>query len=258
MKKDNLGGGECNLHRFFVRPENLRANEVVLGEQQAHQICNVLRLKEAERIVVLDNLGDEFEVELAVVAGNRVLGRIVKRRQNCNEPDVKICLFQSMLKRDKFEFVLQKCTEVGVAEFVPVVCERSVVQDKNIKAGKLQRWRKIITEAAEQSHRGRVPGLGEPIDFAEAIGMADDFDCALIASTQSGTGLRKALSKNGKDIKSVGLFIGPEGGSSSGELERCRQVNVIEFGMGGRILRTETAAIVASSLTLYESGQMEG
>jgi len=245
-----------NYHRFFVDSECISGAEVILSGQQAHQICNVLRLKAGERIVVLDNSGDEYEVLLTTVEKAQVAGEVVEKRQAAGEPGVEITLFQSILKREKFELVLQKCTEVGVSRFVPVITQRGIVQKGQIKEGKFERWQTILKEAAEQSNRGRIPKLDEPLKFSEALEQIGDFDCVLIAAPAAKFSLRGCLEKCGGEVKKIGLFIGPEGGFSQAELDLAGEKGVIEFGMGPRVLRTETAAVVAAALILYELGEM--
>lgn len=246
------------LHRFFVSREDIRGDEVALSKQ-AHQIRDVLRLKAGEHIIALDNEGAEFKVVLTAVGRDEVKGQVIEERRAAGEPEVQITLYQSLLSREKFEWVLQKCTEVGVARFVPIVTSRSIVRDcGSIKPNKIDRWRRIIQEAAEQSHRGRIPELGQAIKLEEAIGQLEGFDLPLIASPQSdAASLRSCLVRGKKKTGAIALLVGPEGGFTEEEVKRCSSSGVIAFGLGRRILRTETAAVVASALILYELGQME-
>jgi 16S rRNA (uracil1498-N3)-methyltransferase len=245
------------MDRFFVGYKNLRGEDVVLEGQQAHQIHNVLRKKAGEHIIVLDNLGWEYEVELRTTGKKEVTGSIVKKRKAEGEPAVEITLYQSMLSREKFELVLQKCTEVGVKRFVPIITERSIVRKESPKAAKTERWQRIIQEAAEQSGRGRIPELNKAIKFENAIAKLEDFDCKLMAHTQEqGESLRECLKNSRKKIKSVALLIGPEGGFIEKEVQIARDNNISLISLGRRILRTETAAVIASSLILYETGEI--
>ncbi len=246
------------MDRFFAGQENLWEEEVVLEGQQAHQICNVLRKKVGEHIIVLDNHGFEYEIELKTIGKEKITGQIKEKRTAGGEPNVKITLYQSLLSREKFEWVLQKCTEVGVKRFVPIVTERSIVRQELIKANKIGRWRQIIQEAAEQSARGRMPELEKAASFEEAIARLDDSDYKIMAHTQSqSVSLRQYLNNSNKKIKSIALFIGPEGGFTENEVQSARKNDIALISLGQRILRTETAAVVASSLILYESGEME-
>jgi 16S rRNA (uracil1498-N3)-methyltransferase len=244
------------MQRFFVEKNSFAGDEVVLKEKQVHQVHNVLRMKEGEHIVVLDNTGFEYEVELLDISKKKVTGKIIEKRLSAGEPKAKLTLYQSMLSREKFEFVLQKCTEVGVSRFVPVVTHRSIVRDTAMKEGKLERWRNIIMEAAEQSGRGSIPELRTPIDYNQAIVETEDYDMSLIACTKRGRELHGSLALVREDGY-VSLFIGPEGGFTDEEVELCLEEGAMPVTLGRRILRTETAGVVASALVLYELGEME-
>ncbi len=245
------------MQRFFVTKSGFEGDLVRLSAEQAHQVCHVLRLKAGDGIVVLDNAGNEYEVELTASGKREAVGRIVARRQATGEPTVQITLFQGLLARDKFEWVLQKGTEVGVSRFVPVQTERTLLRARQIDPKKLDRWQRIVTEAAEQSHRGRVPQIEPAIAFAQALSRLGEFDRALIAATsgQAKT-LSEALAASGRPLASVAVLIGPEGGFSDEETAQAHESGVIPVSLGPRILRTETAAIIAPALVLFALGQM--
>jgi 16S rRNA (uracil1498-N3)-methyltransferase len=247
-----------STHRFFVSESSFEGELVRLSPEQAHQVCHVLRLRPEDTIVVLDNSGSEYEVALTTVDTQDATGRILAKHAARGEPGVRITLFQSLLAREKFESVLQKGTEVGVARFVPVVTQRSIVRRTKIDAKKLARRRRILTEAAEQAHRGRIPQLDQEIGFAEAASSLAGFDCALIAApSEEAVLLGQALRSRVRAPSSVALLIGPEGGFTDVEVTLARAKGAVKVGLGPRILRTETAAVVISALTLYELGQMK-
>jgi 16S rRNA (uracil1498-N3)-methyltransferase len=165
-------------------------------------------------------------------------------------------LFQSLLIREKFEWVLQKATEIGVAQIVPVLTARGLVRTKQIEENKLDRWRRIVTEAAEQSHRGRIPRLEPVVLFGDVFARFVGFDRFLIAAPSETVSLRETLRGMGRRDPSIALLIGPEGGFTDEELALARDKGAMAVGLGPRILRTETAAIVACALILYELGEM--
>lgn len=240
------------MHRFFVSPTQITSQTVTLLDEQARQIAGVLRLRVGERIGVLDNAGWLYEVVLTAVTRHQVTGTIASKTAVVTEPATHITLYQSILKRDKFEMVLQKGTEIGISCFVPVATERSLAQ--HVKDNKYDRWQRILTEAAEQSERGVVPELAEACSFAEALAMAQTADIALIAWARE---KEARLSSHLAPLKQqptsrVALFTGPEGGFSPAEIAQARQDNVYPITLGPRILRTETAAMVAAAFILYE------
>jgi len=259
-----------STNRFFLPASSLERDEVRLSPEQSHQVCHVLRLKAGDTIVALDDSGVEYEVTLTGVCLPETVGRVTARGPAHGEPATELVLFQSLLSREKFEWVLQKGTELGVAQFVPVLTERSIVRARLIEDKKLDRWRRIVTEAAEQSHRGRIPKIGQTVPFREAVAQLGGFDHRLIAATFTETiSLREALQKRSKratdppgapsiggEEVSVALMIGPEGGFTEEEAALAREKGAVPIRLGPRMLRTETAAVVACALVLYEQGEM--
>jgi 16S rRNA (uracil1498-N3)-methyltransferase len=247
------------MHRFFVSPNALHGSRVVLPETVAHQLRQVLRMRPGAHIVVLDNQGWEYEIELTEVREKLAAGEIVEKRPASGEPGTRITLYQCVLKKDNFEWVLQKCTEIGVTEFVPVVSQRTVVNDlKSIAKHKHTRWGRIVTEAAEQSRRGALPELAEPVLLPQALSEINGFNLAMIPWEGEQTrSLREALSplRDGSSSSpEVAIFIGPEGGFTDEEITLARQYGIVPVTLGARILRAETAAMSAALLTLHELG----
>jgi 16S rRNA (uracil1498-N3)-methyltransferase len=246
-----------SVNRFFIAALSIEGDRIRLSPEQSHQVCHVLRLRPGDTIVVLDDSGTEYDVTLTAVSRTQTLGQVTSRRRAPGEPAAEVTLFQSLLVREKFEWVLQKGTEVGVTQFVPVLTERSLVRTKTIEQNKLDRWQRILTEAAEQSHRGRIPQLEPILPFDQALLRLRDFDRFLIAAPSDGaTTLRDALQGITRSPASVAVMIGPEGGFTEEEVARVGDKGVVPISLGSRILRTETAAIVACALVLYELGEM--
>jgi 16S rRNA (uracil1498-N3)-methyltransferase len=239
------------MHRFFISPTQIDDNQAVLIDPLAHQIRNVLRMETGQHIIVLDNSGWEYEVKLVHIERGQVIGKVVEKRPSPHEPRTHITLYQSLMKRDKFEFVLQKATEIGVSRIVPVVSQRSLVQTADLKPNKQERWQRILTEAAEQSQRGRIPELHPPLKFSEAVTQSPNYQLPLIAWENGGVSVKTAVAQSSSP-NSIALFIGPEGGYDPSEIQLAQQHGVTPITLGQRILRAETAAIVAPALILYE------
>jgi 16S rRNA (uracil1498-N3)-methyltransferase len=246
------------MHRFFVPRESLDGDQVSLPGPIAHQLRNVLRMSCGDRIVVLDNSGWEREVELTEVSAQSARGTVVGHSLSSTEPRTKITLYQSFLKGQRLEFVFQKGTELGIVEFVPVISARCVVSSLNEASRKMTRWEKIIREAAEQSRRGRLPDLSPAMFFREACVQATRAgQLALIPwEAESRQSLRAALESHPRPF-SISLFVGPEGGFEESEIAAAEHAGVIPVGLGPRILRAETAGIVAASAILYTLGDLE-
>jgi 16S rRNA (uracil1498-N3)-methyltransferase len=248
-------------YRFFVSADQIHGQRLVLTGSQARQIYSVLRMRETEQITVLDNRGWQYDVRLDKVSSDLVMGEILAREPALGEPQMKLTLFQALLKKDNFEWVLQKGTELGVARFVPIITQRCVVRQKSIKPAKLQRWQRIMSEAAEQSGRGRLPELGAPQFLTEALGDVSQFDQALIPwEEEREASLLHALKETTYERPSpmrIALFIGPEGGFDEEEIAAAQTAGVLPVTLGPRILRAETAAIVAAALALSAAGELE-
>ena len=231
------------LHRFFVSGSLLNKKEFVTSDKELiNQWRNVLRLQPSETIILLDNSGSEFSSIITELRKDLARVEIINSQLNSNEPEKEIWLFQSLIKKDNFEWILEKCTEIGVSHFVPVLSERS--EKKNINT---ERAEKILKEAAEQSGRGKLPVL-HPIQKLQEVFEDSRFpnnDSRLVAFDPNGQSSPTDYSL--LTTHSIGYLIGPEGGWSENELEFFRKNKIEIFNLGKRILRSETAAIVSTS-----------
>jgi 16S rRNA (uracil1498-N3)-methyltransferase len=252
------------MHRFFVPPHWIQGNDVAIGGPQANQIAHVLRMRPGDRVVVLDNSGWELEVQLIAVARSLVEGNVLHRRLAGGEPRTKISLYQGVLKGKRFEYVLQKGTELGVVEFVPLIADRCVLSDLDAVEKKRRRWEWIIQEAAEQSRRGRKPTLRSAILFPHACERAKNSGgLSLIPWEGKGIpALRDVLRRAPQDQEqnssffTITIFIGPEGGFTTDEVGAAQRYGLVPVTLGPRILRAETAGLAAAAVILYELGDM--
>jgi 16S rRNA (uracil1498-N3)-methyltransferase len=248
--------------RFFIPSEWIDGRQVTLIEEIAHQVRNVLRTSAGDRLVVLDNSGWEREVEVTRVAQNVVLCHVIEERLSPAEPRTKISLYQGVLKARKFEWVLQKGTELGLVEFIPVVCERSLIGDLEDVDRKLGRWARIICEAAEQSGRGQLPRLYPASLFDQSCqrAMRSGGLSLILWEGEEVVSLKSALTADATGAArpfSISLFVGPEGGFTEEEVEMARRYHLQPIRLGPRTLRAETAGLVAASGVLYEFGDLE-
>ena len=243
-------------HHFFVNPEQLTGRRVYFDADQAHQMRRVLRLRPGDRVLALDGRQWQYDVTLEEVGNARAVGLWGERTAASGEPAIRLTLYQSLLRREKFEWVLQKGTEVGVAAFVPVITRRSLVRDaEDVTPEKLARWRRVIKEAAEQSGRGLLPDLSPPVPFTAALAAAAGQPALIAWEGERDVNLRAALDAR-QNGSAVGLFVGPEGGYEPEEIAAARRAGVAPITLGRRVLRTETAAVVGVALVLYELGEM--
>ncbi|MDD5190982.1 MAG: RsmE family RNA methyltransferase [Dehalococcoidales bacterium] len=242
------------MNRFFIPKEWLEADGVNIYDEAARQIINVLRLKVNDRIVVLDNTGVEYRVNLDGFTKDTVHGTIEAREPSANEPHVKITLYQSLLKADKFEYVLQKGVELGVTAFVPVISARCIAKKES--AEKRARWEKIIKEAAEQSERGIIPELKATVQFTQSCETVNPLSI-MLWEQEDFRPLAKILRKPDlKVIDAVNLFVGPEGGYTEREADHAREHGILTASLGKRILRADTAGIVAVTAVMYDQNEL--
>ncbi len=270
------------MHRFFVPPDALRAQPVILTGDQAHQVRRVLRLRLGDRVTLLDGEGWAYDAKLIALGETDARFQTVQRWQAAGEPAVAITLFQAMLKGERFGWALQKGTEIGISGFVPLVCERNVIDDLDAidSANKRERWERIIQEAAEQSGRGRLPELLPAQLFAQAVAphaippAAAEPSSVIPPAAAGGTEggrllrlipwegervmrLRDALA--GCNLAAgarIEVFVGPEGGFTEEEIALARRYGVRPVTLGPRILRAETAGVIAAALILYQAGEI--
>jgi 16S rRNA (uracil1498-N3)-methyltransferase len=234
------------MHRFFVT--TIHNNHVTFSDEQAHQMRQVLRMGVGDRVVVVvDGAGYEVEAELVQVDKKGVTAVTIQKRPITTEPTSHLTLYQSLLKRDNFEWILQKGTEIGVSRFVPLISERTVAHPPK----KLERWQRIVTEAAEQSGRGCIPEIVPAIKLTDVLTAWQPDQSGLMpwVAADSVT-IGSALTVTEPVEVTVSVFIGPEGGWTDDEVANGRSAGLIPVTLGKRILRAETAAIVAAALVM--------
>ena len=238
------------MQHFFIEPEAIDKGKVHYLPDIARQIQRVLRLKEGESVNVLDNSGMIYEVALTF-EGQAVSGSIVRQYASETESRLRLILMVALSQREKYEWILQKGTELGVSAFLPVISERSLVQKKDAIAGKRERWEAIIREAAEQSHRTRLPTLMETASLAEAVALPSKgaHSMKLCAhTTDDAIPLREILTNN--QPEECWVLIGPEGGFTDEEVGSARSHAFLITSLGKRVLRMETAAMAAAAIIL--------
>lgn len=232
-------------HRFYVLPKFISGGRVRFDEGQSRQMRSVLRLRAGERVAVFDGSGREYDVTLEML-DTPAVGRIVGESEPGTEPDVSLTLVQGLPKGEKIEFILQKCTEIGVSRFVVVETARSVPRiPPDRLPGRLERWRAIVKEAAEQSGRVKLPTV-EGIQFLRTAFKECRGRGVIAWEGERENYITSSLAGEGE----VTCFIGPEGGFADEEIEAAAESGIAAVSMGPRVLRAETAAIVASTLIL--------
>ena len=241
------------MHRFFVaRP--LAVGVTVQIDALAQQLAQVLRMQAGDEVVLLDGSGEEFRSRLAYLDRRTAAAEVLASTSCRAEPRSHLTLYQCSLKQDKFEWVLQKGTELGISRFVPVISERSVVRPAAALLGKYPRWQSIVREAAEQCGRARIPELAPPCDWQEAVGGADGLRLLPWEGAQDQLTLHAILQEESPKFTSFSILIGPEGGIATSEAQLAVAEGWQIASLGPRILRAETAALAAAALWAGISG----
>ncbi len=252
--------GHRAAHRFFVDPGAVEGNRVRFEAGQWRQIRRVLRLSEGDVVVACDGRGREFRVSLGSAASGS--GTIVAALPGRAEPRCRVLMYQSALRGDNFAWLLQKATEVGVSAVTPVLFSRTQAADY---AARLDRYRTVVREAAEQCERSVLPIVGEPMALDAAlrsIAAIEQGRGALLDEREPRISLRVAVEEWRRERASgpqatVSILVGPEGGLARGERSAAVDAGLLPVGLGPRILRSETAGLVAAAIVLAGAGDLD-
>lgn len=242
------------MHRFFVDGVNTQNDSIIITGDDVNHIKNVLRLKSGDEILVGDGNGMDYQCRIEDITQEMVTASVVDVFKNAAELPVKITLFQGMPKSDKLELIIQKAVELGAYEIVPVLTKRTVVKIDDKKAGKkIDRYNGIAESAGKQSGRGIIPEVKPFMTFKQAIEYAKTLDMNLIPYEEAkGIEYSREVIKDIKGKKSLGIFIGPEGGFAKEEVDKAVAMGAKCITLGNRILRTETAGLAVLSIIMFE------
>ena len=236
------------MPRFFVKPEAVNGDQIEITGNDVNHIKNVLRMNVGEEISVSDGAGKDYFGKIEQMDKSAIFVHIENSWDSYVELPAKLYLFQGLPKADKMELIIQKAVELGVYAIVPVVMKRTIVKlDAKKEAKKLTRWQQIAESAAKQSGRGLIPEVMAPVSFTEALNMASELEAAVLPYEKA-----RELVHSMRDKKSIGIFIGPEGGFDESEVEAAIAQGVYTMTLGRRILRTETAGLTALSILMFE------
>lgn len=242
------------MHRFFVEESAMGENSITITGGDVNHIKNVLRMAVGDKICVINGQNNkEYYCEITAVGNDAVDTRICEIRESDQELGNEVVLFQGLPKSDKMELIIQKAVELGVHTIVPVSTDRTVVKlDAKKEANKRKRWMSISESAAKQSGRLRIPEVTPVVSYREALEMAKKMDVRLIPyELAEGMEKTRELMSSIQPGQSVAVFIGPEGGFESSEIEKAMEIGAWPITLGKRILRTETAGLVTLAMLVY-------
>jgi 16S rRNA (uracil1498-N3)-methyltransferase len=242
------------MPRFFVDQSQVQDNCIVIQGSDVNHIKNVLRMRPGDELSISDGQGMDYFCRIESIEREEVRLLVENSWKSYVELPVKLYLFQGLPKGDKMELIIQKAVELGVHEIIPVRTKRVIVRlDEKKEAKKLARWQQIAEGGAKQSGRGRIPEVKPVMDFAEALSYAGSLDGVLIPYEKAeGITKTREIIAGLKGRRSVGIFIGPEGGFDEKEVEAAVGAGAAPVTLGRRILRTETAGLAMLSVLMFE------
>lgn len=245
------------MHHFFVTPEQVNDGCCEITGRDVGHIKNVLRMKPGERIAVRDGISRNYVCEIDALGEMTVTARILYEEEGGSELSARLHLFQALPKGDKMELVIQKAVELGACEIVPMATRRCVVKlDEKKAPAKERRWNAIAESAAKQCGRMYIPRVKPTTSFQDSLTIAKGFDLNLIPyELAEGMEDARAAVRMVKPGMQVGIFIGPEGGFDTEEIDEARAAGILPITLGRRILRTETAGMAALAILMF---QLEG
>jgi 16S rRNA (uracil1498-N3)-methyltransferase len=244
----------------MVAPEQIQDKRITLTGEDHKHLSQVLRLGPGDIIGVFDGSGMEYEARLIKVDKAEALAEILSSRLSDTEPRLRVTLLQGIPKGEKMDWIVQKAVELGVYQVIPVITQHTVVKlDQKERQKKAERWNRIAREAAKQCKRAFVPQVLTPVSLDEMLKLRDNYDAAVLLYENEQKKCLKELMicYTINKIGDIALFVGPEGGFSSLEVDKCFQNGFAVAGLGKRILRSETAAISGLSIIMYEMGEMQ-
>lgn len=241
------------MHHFFVTPEQVKEKTIYIEGSDVNHMKNVLRMKIGEELQISDGNNKKYRCKIESMTEEEICAEILEELHADNELPSKIYLFQGLPKSDKMELIVQKAVELGVYEVIPVSTKRAVVKlDAKKAAKKVERWNSIAEGGAKQSGRNVIPNVKEVMTFKEAVQYAKELDVILVPyELAEGMEETKNIISGIEKGQSVGIFIGPEGGFETAEVEYAIENGAKAITLGKRILRTETAGLTTLSILMY-------
>lgn len=241
------------MPRFYVEDCLKFDKTIQITGEDVNHIKNVLRLHVGDEITVSDGHSKDYICNIMELSNDYVLADIVDIRMNAAELPTRIVLFQGMPKSDKMEFIIQKATELGVAEIVPVMTKRTVVRlDPKKELKKIERYQSIAMSSAKQSQRGVIPVVKAFMTYEQALSYAKNMDMNIIPyENAEGISYAREVVSKAAHCKTLGIFIGPEGGFAKEEVDLAMGIGAKCITLGNRILRTETAGLAILSILMF-------
>lgn len=243
------------MSTFYVKNEQIHGEKIYIVDEDVNHIKNVLRYKIADDIEICDESGTRYYCKISNIEKDKIEATMFEISKETTESDINITLFQGLPKSDKMDFIIQKCTELGVKSIVPVITDRVIVKiDEKNEDKKQTRWQKIAKEAATQSGRQLVPSIEKSDNLKNIIEKLSKYDIVIVPyECEKERHIKNILKSFKSKPQNIAVVIGPEGGFSNEDikiLENLKNIQIVS--LGPRILRTETAGIATIAMAMYE------
>jgi 16S rRNA (uracil1498-N3)-methyltransferase len=236
------------MAHFYLNPKNINDDDFFIDEQDFHYLVNVRRFKINDEIMLFDGLGKSFSARILEISKNKISGKIISFSY---KPQGKIVnLWTAIPKGDRFEWLIEKACELGIAALFPIIAARSA--QTSFSENKKSRLKKIALSACSQCGRSDMMEIADPVDVKAAFKNAADMKIANILAWESEERLSLSELFEREKIEKANIFIGPEGGFENDEIDLAKSLNFITASLGENILRIETAAIAAAVLALND------
>jgi len=250
--EESINVEKITMSRFYVPPDAVKGGKIYAGKEESHHIIDVMRLREGDSVTVFDGTGKEYSGIIESVKNKSVVIAVDKIAAAAAKSPVEISLAQAMPKKDKMDYIVQKATELGVREIIPIESERTIVRAAKDKAAyKTDRWRKIAIEAAKQCGRNDLPDLKEIRSVIDLLKDFRRYDGIIMPCLSKKTVPLKSALGRLKDPKRLLLMIGPEGDFTPGEIAAAEANGALLVSLGRLVLKSDTAAIAALAVLNY-------
>jgi 16S rRNA (uracil1498-N3)-methyltransferase len=246
------------MRYFYIDPAALQKEPVTLTGSDVRHIKNVLRLKPGSRIRLIDGQGFEYGAVIQRFLSGGVELMIMHKQQGKRESPVRISVAQALLKEKKMDRLLRHLCELGIDQWIPFICERSVPKPGTQRlASRRKRWQKIVQESVKQCQRAKLPQIAETKTFKDVLDDGHSWDLTILFYENEDATLNSLVTPALQtSVQNILLILGPEGGFAEGEIEMARAAGCRVTGLGPRILRAETATIAACTLAQFLLGDM--
>ena len=239
------------MRRFFVDKKNIKEHTIEIRGNEWNHLFHVLRQKENDRMICFCGDGNDYHCIIEKILDDVAICKIEKVEPSNKTPHHNVTLFQGALKLDKFEFLIQKMSELGLKEIVPFESAFSIAK---VKSEKWERYQKIASEASKQCQRADVLSVGAPLSFKNMLTKLKEYDIVLFAYEKETKNTLQNL--NLSEYQNIAFVIGSEGGFSQSESEALSEAGVTTITLGKRILRAETASIAMASIIMHLLGEL--